>query len=356
MSQADDTLLAFSARDFQTAPDPPAGAVDRFTAAVIHAIESAGSKPVQAFTDARAEVRKATSNAQDPLIIADTSIDRKDFYFTPPKPVEIAAPPPNPTPAPVVVKAPKTKPGQPGVNVVDTLVYNWIPEGKFEMGCVPGDKLCGRDETRHEVSIQNGFWITGTEVTAEVFTRFAAVNNRADAKASQLNRKGFATDVPVINISWEDAQSYCKWTGGRLPTEAEWEYAARGDKPGAIYPWGDWDPGKAAWSGVDRKLLRPFDETIPVRKLASPNGYGLYGMAGNAAEWVADYYSPNAYSDGPAVDPHGPAEGKDRVVRGGSWNDPQKYLRISARDHHPGDKPVNTIGFRCVMPVLPSGN
>jgi formylglycine-generating enzyme required for sulfatase activity len=352
MSQTDDTVIAFSAAEFQVAPDPPGGGVDRFTAAVIHAIDAPGSKPGKAMGDAKTEVREASKGAQSPMVIADVGVDNKPFYFTPPPPPKVEAPKIVEVIKPAAPVGPK--PGERRENSTDVLTYDWIPPGQFQMGCVPGDKDCRPDETRHQVTISKGFWITRTEVTAEAYSRFAQKTGHPDAKASQVAHNGLATDIPVVNVTWDDASAYCKWLGGRLPTEAEWEYAARGGKADAIYPWGAWDQTKASYFGSDKKFTKPFSETVPVHKFPEVNGYGLYGMAGNASEWTADFYGE--YPAGPVTDPTGPPDGKTRVVRGGSWNDPQKYLRNSARDPHPPAKAEITIGFRCAVPNLVEGN
>ena len=280
--------------------------------------------------------------------ITSRSTSRRHCHRLPKKDVIVTPEPPKP----VIPAGPK--PGERRDNPTDLLTYNWIPDGKFLMGCVPGDKDCKADESpRHEVKISKGFWITRTEVTLEAYNLFTKKTGHPEPKATELAHKGLATDVPVVNVTWEDANAYCKWAGGRLPTEAEWEYAARGGKPEWIFPWGAWDPTKAMYYGTDKKIIKPFNETVPVKKFTAVNGYGLFGMAGNASEWTGDYYGE--YPSGAVTDPHGPPDSnKGRVVRGGSWNDTAKFLRNSARDPH--TKAEITIGFRCVVPNLVEGN
>jgi formylglycine-generating enzyme required for sulfatase activity len=342
------TLVAFAAQPNKAAVTEPDGGVDRFTAALTKAIDTPGSTPHGVMESVQRSVGDATSQAQLPFSI---DILLPPFYFIdPPRERD-----PAPTAPPTLPTGPK--PGQPRVNPADTLVYNWIPAGMFQMGCVNGDKDCKADEKPHPVTISKGFWMTSTEVTAEVYSQYAVRTNHPDAKPSQVGHKGFATDVPVINVTWEDANAYCKAAGGRLPTEAEWEYAAHGGHPDWIFPWEKWDPLKADFFDTMKKYAKtisPYTETVPVRKFGAVNGFGLYGMAGNASEWVADWYGP--YVAGPVTDPPGPAAGKERVTKGGSWNDPQKYLRISSRDAHAPGKPEITIGFRCVLPNLTEGN
>jgi formylglycine-generating enzyme required for sulfatase activity len=352
MPQADDTLIAFSAGEFQAAPDPPDGGVDAFTAALIQGIAEPGSKPVAALNQVKIAVKERSSNAQNPLVIADIGVENKPFFFTPPPPPKPEVSKPAEVARPVLPTGPKA--GEHRENPKDKLDYNFIPSGKFLMGCVPGDKQCEKDENpRHEVSLSKDFWITRTEVTVGAYDRFTRAEPGHKLPKTKTLHGLVATELPITDISWDDAVDYCKWAGGRLPTEAEWEYAARGGKQDWIYPWGSWDPNKANWGKTDIKKVRaPFDEMVPVRKIGDGNGYDLYDMAGNAAEWTADYYSPTAYADGQNTDPKGPPDGKERVVRGGSWYDPEKFLRNSARDKKAPDKPVNTIGFRCVLPSL----
>jgi len=168
-------------------------------------------------------------------------------------------------------------------------------------------------------------------------------------------RKGQAdlrsADLPATNISWEDAVAYCGERGARLPTEAEWEYVARGSDS-RPYPWGTAvpTPSRARFGGQERTPL-------PVRHLlqgATPEG--VHHLAGNVAEWVQDWWSPSYYSESPAQDPRGPEAGDYRSVRGGSWNQPTDEIRASARAYHNPYKGASHIGFRCARDATDAQN
>ncbi len=165
------------------------------------------------------------------------------------------------------------------------------------------------------------------------------------------------SDDPVTQVSWYDAQAYARWAGRRLPTEAEWEYAARAAVADAQFPWGNEDPAPAGylantWQGwfPDRDLAADgFAGLAPVRSFA-PNAWGLFDVAGNVWEWCADWYAPQGYEPGEVTNPRGPARGTEHVARGGSWLCAPNYstgYRVAARQGFPPDFCSNHLGFRC---------
>jgi len=197
--------------------------------------------------------------------------------------------------------------------------YVQIAAGTFLMGCSPGDGECfDYEKPAHEVRISKAFYLAETEVTEGNFAKYAA-------EAGLTRERESDPSLPAVRVNWEQAKGYCEWSGGRLPTEAEWEYAARGGTTGARYGALDDIAWHSRNSGLSRHLVRT--------KL--PNAYGLYDMLGNVWEWTADWYG--AYDAGAVVDPRGPEKGSFRVTRGGGWNFGPVDLRASYRnDFYPG--------------------
>jgi formylglycine-generating enzyme required for sulfatase activity len=216
------------------------------------------------------------------------------------------------------------------VNTKDGLTYVWIPPGKFTMGCSPGDSECLDDEKpAHEVTITRGFWMGQAEATVAAYLRYTSVptDNNPDTPG-----------LPVVSVTWEKAKAYCEWEGLRLPTEAEWEYAARAGTTGPRY--GALDD--VAWFSGNRGGSR----THPARG-KQPNAWGLYDMLGNVWEWVADWFGEKYYEQKAGVDPTGPSTGTLRVLRGGSWNNNPGVVRASLRSRGEPTLRVVNIGFRC---------
>jgi formylglycine-generating enzyme required for sulfatase activity len=229
-------------------------------------------------------------------------------------------------------------PGAVRENPKDGLKYVWIPPGTFMMGCSPGDNECNNDERpSHQVTISKGFWMGQTEVTVGAYKRFAAATGRQMPPTPNFNRDWANDSMPIINVTWNEAHDYCAWAGGRLPTEAEWEYAVRAGTAEARY--GALD--EVAWyDGNSGSQTRPVGEK-------RANGFGLYDMLGNVWEWVNDWYDQNYYQNSPSRDPPGPPSGQYRVLRGGSWGGVPRYVRASNRGRSLAGRWADFNGVRC---------
>lgn len=198
----------------------------------------------------------------------------------------------------------------------DGSIYVWVEAGTFAMGCSPGDEQCFVwEDPSHRVSVQRGFWIGQTEVTQRAYQRVT--------RASPSLYKG--EDRPVDRVSWNDARHYCAAIGMRLPTEMEWEYAARGGSPAPLY--GPLD--SVAWYDANSG-----DSTHDAAR-KTPNAYGLFDMIGNVWEWVSNSYSDAGHKN-------------MRVLRGGSFVNPARELRVSNRLWAAPETAHRNMGFRCV--------
>jgi formylglycine-generating enzyme required for sulfatase activity len=242
----------------------------------------------------------------------------------------------------------------------DSSVMVHVPAGDFFMGSRDSDASADGDEKPMHSVYLDGFWIDKYEVTSEQFARFLnEEGNQEEEGVSWVNvedegsnivyksgqyrpRSGYE-DHPVTYVSWYGAQSYCQWAGKRLPTEAEWEKAARGTD-GKIWPWGnDWDEDK-----VNSREAGPGHTTGVGSYPDGVSPYNCMDMAGNAWEWVADRYQGDYYQAAPDHNPRGPDQGVSRVVRGGSWALSQRLTRCAGRFEFIPWVRRDDLGFRCV--------
>jgi formylglycine-generating enzyme required for sulfatase activity len=213
--------------------------------------------------------------------------------------------------------------GETKVNSLDGLTYVWIPAGPFSMGCSPEDNECSDDEKpAHKVTISKGFWMGQTEVTEEAYRKV-----KGGAGLVRRSKR-------PVTASWDEAKDYCEAVGMRLPTEAEWEFAARAGSTESRY--GDLD--MIAWYGDNSG-----QQTHDVAK-KKPNAWGLYDVLGNVWEWAADWYG--SYASEAVTDPRGPSEGSFRVRRGGGSRVGAKMARASNRVKR-GQDAHYSAGFRC---------
>jgi formylglycine-generating enzyme required for sulfatase activity len=263
-------------------------------------------------------------------------------------------PEPTPTPTPTLIPNPTmpaealTPPRDAALSDVwvrptDAMPMVFVPAGEFRMG----SELGGSDERPQHAVALTEFWIDQTEVTN---TQYRWCVESGECRAPTTCDFGAAPfedvlrgDHPVVCVDWEGAQAYCAWAGGRLPTEAEWEYAARGPES-SVYPWGDLEPtcALARYASCEEGTM----ETGEIEDNAS--WVGAHDMAGNAWEWVADWYDRTYYSESPGQDPTGPESGSDRVLRGGGWYFDTRYMRAAGRYKLPPGQRLDYVGFRCV--------
>ena len=240
---------------------------------------------------------------------------------------------------------------------VDDMRMAFVPAGEFLMGSSESDLAAEPIEKPQNTIDLDGYWIDQHEVTIYQYSKCINVGvcSPSETNISSQFRFSFSDSPAVTGVSWEDAKTYCEWAGRRLPTEAEWEKAARGTD-GRIYPWGDLDISNCvdnqiiAYSNVNYassgvRLLAYEGQNF---SCAAPSG--AIDMIGNAWEWVSDYFDPDYYQDLPLQNPQGPNSGEDRVLKGGSWTTTNpNFLRVANRWNKPQNFTDTNIGFRCAM-------
>jgi len=255
----------------------------------------------------------------------------------------------------------------------DGMVMVYVPAGEFQMGSTDADvdaalDLCNqyrddcrrerfeREQPAHPVAL-DGFWIDRTEVTNAQYARCVADGDCEESKLADDSRFN-GPHYPVVGVNWHNAAAYCKWAGARLPTEAEWEYAARGPKRWT-FPWGDsLDASRLNFCDVNCDLdwrAVEYDDgyryTAPVGSYPEGASWcGAFDMAGNVWEWMNDWYQADYYSVSPYSNPQGPDSGSFKVLRGGAWYYSWNYVRAAYRT---GNNPhysyfSGIVGFRCV--------
>jgi sulfatase modifying factor 1 len=229
-----------------------------------------------------------------------------------------------------------------------------IPAGPFTMGSNDG---LPSERPEHSVTLDS-YYIDQYEVSMRLYGAFLLAAKHDAPSTWDDEAATTVGDRPAVGMGWADAAAYCAWAGKRLPTEAEWEKAARGTD-GRRYPWGHMQPfvdianyNRGVWVSEAVTLVGVAGgvEGMSVRhglKEGGKSPYGLHHMAGNAAEWVSDWYDREYYAKSPDKNPTGPATGEKKELRGGSWADLPVALRVSARMSAEQDFQDRTIGFRC---------
>ncbi len=234
----------------------------------------------------------------------------------------------------------------------------YIPKDLYLIGALDSDTQAWINEKpQHPVNL-SGYWMDKTEVTNAMYAK-CVLSGACPAKKNinSLTRYPYYgneefDNFPVLFVSWNEANTYCTWAGRKLPTEAQWEAAARGDK-GRKYPWGNNPPTCSVVNFASRIVMSGGKSSLCVGDTSAvgkyPQGaspFGLLDMSGNVWEWVADWVSPN-YSIEPNQDPIGPIDGEKRVMRGGGFFTDAKYVRTTMRSWQLPDYTSNDVGFRC---------
>jgi formylglycine-generating enzyme required for sulfatase activity len=260
--------------------------------------------------------------------------------------VPTATPTPIPTPTHIPTATPKA--GTMRVSAKDNMILIYIPAGEFIMGSTDEDRDAGSEEKPAHKVYLDAYWIDQTQVTNAMYAACvqagACIYHTREAINPRYYEPAFA-DHPVVYVVWQEAMDYCAWQGGRLPTEAEWEKAARGPQE-SRYAWGDQLPNSNLVN-----IHNLIGDTTQVGLF--PRGKSYYGaldMGGNVREWVFDWYSLTYYQNSPYKNPKGPDIGEKKVLKGAAYSDPFPYARVANRLAHVPDSPGNVRGFRCMVP------
>lgn len=264
----------------------------------------------------------------------------------------------------------------PRVNPIDDATLVRVPAGEFVMGndVADIDRMWRRlgwdpnwkqhtrsEQPAHRVRL-DGFWMYRDLVTVAQYRKFCGATSR---QMPQVPTWGWKENHPVVNVSWVDAKAYCAWAKGRLPSEAEWEYAASGGKGRTTFIWGNDLPRdrkvanladesfrRAKYYGPSFRNFQNYDDGYPYTSPVDAypaNGLGLRDMTGNVWQWCEDRYAADYYRNSPISNPKGPAQGSRRVLRGGAFDTPPEMTRVNRRLSNNPDVRQEEKGFRCVQ-------
>ncbi len=262
------------------------------------------------------------------------------------------------------------------LNPLDGQIYVWIAPGSFMLGCSPGDDDClGEEKPPHPVTLTKGYWIGQTVVTVGAWKRYRSATGKAPLPTTDphgradLNEASGNDEVPAVLMDWQQAYDYCRWAGGQLPTEAQWEYAARAghaeSRPGPLeaIAWYADNSGKSRIDSAefisrysegeqyDQLLFKNGNGPHPVRQKAA-NDWGLYDLFGSVSQWTGDWFDRTYYEQQDGRDPRGPsfseAKFPQRVIRGNSWDGPPSDARVSTRGRIPPTDRYSAVGLRCI--------
>jgi eukaryotic-like serine/threonine-protein kinase len=284
----------------------------------------------------------------------------------------LAALPPTGTPAPptstptltetptatatiTMTPTPTLEIGSTQISPKDGMVQVYVPAGEFLMGSdtVKESQSYSEELPQHTVYL-DAFWIDRTEITNAQYASCVAEGhctlpgNTISSRHSSYYGDVQYADYPVVYVNWNQSQAYCAWAGRRLSSEAEWEKAARGTD-GRLYPWGNAAPDQNRLNYNSNK----GDTTAVGSYIFGASPYGALNMAGNVWEWVNDWYSSTYYQNSPARNPLGPDSGTDRGLRGGSWNNSDRYIRTAQRYSNIPAYWYYDVGFRCAASTTP---
>jgi len=361
MSAGRGTFIAFATAPGRTASDG-SGQNGLFTEHLLGALSTPGLTLDEMFGVVRDRVDAASNGAQLPWTL-NSVVGR--YSFIPGEstgPVRSVSNPP-----PVVTGGPQ--PGEVKVNPKDGQRYVWIPPGTFRRGCSPADNECEADEVpAHDVTLTKGYWLGQTSATVAAWKRYAQKIGKpmppeAVFEGHKFNPGWADEQQPIINITWDEAVAYCSAAGGRLPTEAEWEHAARAGTTASRY--GDveaiaWYADNSGRARIDSAGIWRDDQKNYGSRLAAngngprpvglklPNAWKLYDMLGNVWQWTSDWYGHQYYEQREGQDPRGPTGGSHRATRGGSWFNSVTFVRLSDRT---GNLPGERNGFNTVRCV-----